>query len=139
MHSNVEILSAVVAKWLQPLVATIAASKIDKIPFLANIESKIKSTGWVRPDWSITSELSPFMPSMAQTFIEPALRSAMGNIADDQIPAFAFGLVDTAIENGSLEILDGNVKFDRDDLQRLRRLLELNLPLPAQPYQVKED
>lgn len=139
MHSNVEILSAVVAKWLQPLVATIAASKIDKIPFLANIESKIKSTGWVRSDWSITSELSPFMPSVAQTFIEPALRNAMGNIADDQIPAFAFGLVDTAIENGSLEILDGNVKFDRDDLQRLRRLLELNLPLPAQPYQVKED
>lgn len=139
MHSNVEILSAVVAKWLQPLVATIAASKIDKIPFLANIESKIKSTGWVRSDWSITSELSPFMPSMAQTFIEPALRNAMGNIADDQIPAFAFGLVDAAIENGSLEILDGNVKFDRDDLQRLRRLLELNLPLPAQPYQVKED
>lgn len=139
MHSNVEILSAVVAKWLQPLVATIAASKIDKIPFLANIESKIKSTGWVRPDWSITSELSPFMPSMAQTFIEPALRNAMGNIADDQIPAFAFGLVDTAIENGSLEILDGNVKFDRDDLQRLRRLLEFNLPLPAKPYQVKED
>lgn len=139
MHSNVEILSAVVAKWLQPLVATIATSKIDKIPFLANIESKIKSTGWVRSDWSITSELSPFMPSMAQTFIEPALRNAMGNIADDQIPAFAFGLVDTAIENGSLEILDGNVKFDRDDLQRLRRLLELNLPLPAKPYQVKED
>lgn len=139
MHSNVEILSAVVAKWLQPLVATIAASKIDKIPFLANIESKIKSTGWVRSDWSITSELSPFMPSMAQTFIEPALRNAMGNIADDQIPAFAFGLVDTAIENGSLEILDGNVKFDRDDLQHLRRLLELNLPLPAKPYQVKED
>ncbi len=139
MHSNVEILSAVVAKWLQPLVATIAASKIDKIPFLANIESKIKSTGWVRPDWSITSELSPFIPSVAQTFIEPALRNAMGNIADDQIPAFAFGLVDTAIENGSLEILDGNVKFDRDDLQRLRRLLELNLPLPAQLYQVKED
>lgn len=139
MHSNVEILSAVVAKWLQPLVATIAASKIDKIPFLANIESKIKSTGWVRSDWSITSELSPFMPSVAQTFIEPALRNAMGNIADDQIPAFAFGLVDTAIENGSLDILDGNVKFDRDDLQRLRRLLELNLPLPAKPYQVKED
>jgi len=139
MHSNVEILSAVVAKWLQPLVATIAASKIDKIPFLVNIESKIKATGWVRPDWSITSELSPFMPSVAQTFIEPALRNAMGNIADDQIPAFAFGLVDTAIEHGSLEILDGNVKFDRDDLQRLRRLLELNLPLPAQPYQVKED
>ena len=139
MHSNVEILSAVVAKWLQPLVATIAASKIDKIPFLANIESKIKSTGWVCPDWSITSELSPFMPSVAQIFIEPALRNAMGNIADDQIPAFAFGLVNTAIENGSLEILDGNVKFDRDDLQRLRRLLELNLPLPAQPYQVKED
>lgn len=139
MHSNVDILSAVVAKWLQPLVATIAASKIDKIPFLANIESKIKSTGWVRPDWSITSELSPFMPSMAQTFIEPALRNVMGNIADDQIPAFAFGLVDAAIENGSLEILDGNVKFDRDDLQRLRRLLELNLPLPAKPYQVKED
>lgn len=24
-------------------------------------------------------------------------------------------------------------------LQRLRRMLELNLPLPAQPYQVKED
>lgn len=93
----------------------------------------------MRSDWSITSELSPFMPSMAQTFIEPALRNAMGNIADDQIPAFAFGLVDTAIENGSLEILDGNVKFDRDDLQRLRRLLELNLPLPAKPYQVKED
>ena len=139
MHSNVEILSAVVAKWLQPLVATIAASKIDTIPFLANIESKIKSTGWVRPDWSVASELSPFVPSVTQTLIQPALRNAIGNIADDQIPAFAFGIVDAAIEHGSLEILDGNVKFDRDDLQRLRRLLELNLPLPAQPYQVKEE
>ena len=85
------------------------------------------------------SELSPFMPSVSQAMIKPALLNALSGVSDDQVPAFAFGIVDTAIEKGSLEILDGNVKFNKEDLLQLRRLLELNLPLPTESYKVKEE
>ena len=139
MYSNVEILSAVIAKWVQPLITSIATANMSKIPFIGNIEAKIKATGWVSPNWNIVSELSPFMPSVSQAMILPALSNALSGVSDDQIPAFAYGIVDTAIENGSLEILDGNVKFSKEDLQQLRRLLELNLPLPTESYKVKEE
>ncbi len=139
MHSNVEILSAVVAKWLQPLIADVAASKLAGIPFISNIEARIKASGWVRQSWHITSELQPFIPSVANALIQPAIVRATTDLADEQIPTFAFGIVDAAIANGSLSILDGNIKFSAEDLQQLRHLLENNLPLPAKPYQVKED
>ena len=139
MYSNVEILSAVIAHWIQPLVTSIAAANMNKIPFIGNIEAKIKASGWVSQKWNIASELSPFMPSVSQAMIKPALLNALSGISDDQVPAFAYGIVDTAIEKGYLEILDGNVKFDKDDLLKLRRLLELNLPLPTESYKVKEE
>jgi hypothetical protein len=112
---------------------------MNKIPFIGNIEAKIKASGWVSPKWNIASELSPFMPSVSQAMIQPALSNALSGISDDQVPAFAFGIVDAAIEKGSLEILDGNVKFNKEDLIQLRRLLELNLPLPTESYKVKEE
>jgi hypothetical protein len=139
MYSNVEILSAVIARWIQPLVTSIAAANMNKIPFIGNIEAKIKASGWVSPNWNIANELSPFMPSVSQAMIKPALLNALSGISDDQVPAFAYGIVDTAIERGSLEILDGNVKFNKEDLLQLRRLLELNLPLPTESYKVKEE
>ena len=139
MYSNVEILSAVIAKWIQPLITSIATANMSKIPFIGNIEAKIKASGWVSPNWNIANELSPFMPSVSQAMIKPALLNALSGVSDDQVPAFAFGIVDTAIEKGSLEILDGNVKFNKEDLLQLRRLLELNLPLPTESYKVKEE
>lgn len=139
MYSNVEILSAVIAKWIQPLVTSIATANMSKIPFIGNIEAKIKASGWVSPNWNIANELSPFMPSVSQAMIKPALLNALSGISDDQVPAFAYGIVDTAIERGSLEIFDGNVKFNKEDLLQLRRLLELNLPLPTESYKVKEE
>ena len=139
MYSNVEILSAVIAHWVQPLVTSIAAANMNKIPFIGNIEAKIKASGWVSSKWNIASELSPFMPSVSQAMIKPALLNALSGVSDDQVPAFAYGIVDTAIERGSLEILDGNVKFSKEDLLQLRRLLELNLPLPTESYKVKEE
>ena len=139
MYSNVEILSAVIAKWVQPLITSIATANLSKIPFVGNIEAKIKASGWVSPNWNIANELSPFMPSVSQAMIKPALLNALSGISDDQVPAFAYGIVDTAIERGSLEILDGNVKFNKEDLLQLRRLLELNLPLPTESYKVKEE
>lgn len=139
MYSNVEILSAVVAKWIQPLVTSIAAANMNKIPFIGNIEAKIKASGWVSPKWNIASELAPFMPSVSTAMILPAINKALEGISDDQVPTFAFNIVDAAIEKGSLEILDGNVKFNKEDLIQLRRLLELNLPLPTESYKVKEE
>ena len=139
MYSNVEILSAVIAKWIQPLITSIATANMSKMPFIGNIEAKIKASGWVSPNWNIANELSPFMPSVSQALIKPALLNALSGVSDDQVPAFAYGIVDTAIEKGSLEILDGNVKFDKNDLLQLRRLLELNLPLPTESYKVKEE
>ena len=139
MYSNVEILSAVIAHWIQPLVTSIAAANMNKIPFIGNIEAKIKASGWVSQKWNIASELSPFMPSVSQAMIKPALLNALSGVSDEQVPAFAFGIVDTAIEQGCLELFDGNLKFNKEDLLQLRRLLELNLPLPTESYKVKEE
>lgn len=41
----------------------------------------------------------------------------------------AHGLVDKAIQNGGLELMEGRLKFDMNDLRELKNLLDYNLPL----------
>ena len=50
-------------------------------------------------------------------------------VDDSSLPAMAHGIVDKAIENGELSLAEGFITFEEADLKRLKRLLELNLPL----------
>ncbi len=113
---------------------------MSSIPGIANIETKIRSTGWVTPQWSLGAELSPYMTGIASGLVAPLLNQYLSNVPDDAVPAVAHNVVDTALANGKMSLLDGNIAFDSQDLQRLKRLLNANLPKQIiNTYQVKED
>ena len=138
--SNREILAAVLVKWAEPLLSTLAGSTLINIPAISSLENKIRSTGWVSPQWSIGSELSPFVGSVVTAVAAPMLSQYLSNVPDEAIPAMAHGIVDKAIANGELSILEGNVRFDKDDLLKLKRLLNANLrPQVNEPINLNEE
>lgn len=138
-YTNSQKLAAVLNVWMQPIVQQLAGSRLSGMPFLSAVENKIRSTGWVRPSWSIASELSPFIQSITGPMVEPLLDSYLSKIPDSAIPQMAHAIVDKAIENNGLTLFDGNVTFERSDLEQLKRLLEYNLPVASgrQRYNVK--
>lgn len=138
-YTNSQKLAAVLNVWMQPIVQQLAGSRLSGMPFLSALENKIRSTGWVRPSWSIASELYPFIRSITGPMVEPLLDSYLSKIPDSAIPQMAHAIVDKAIENNGLTLFDGNVTFERSDLEQLKRLLEYNLPVASggQRYNVK--
>ena len=139
-YTNREILSAVITTWAEPLIGMLANGKLSQIPVLANIESKVRSTGWVSGNWNIGAELAPFMSGLVNTLVQPLLSQYLSSIPDDAIPNMAHSIVDTALEKGELSLLEGNITFDKDDLQCLKRLLNANLPsTKIKPIKLKED
>ena len=137
-YTNSQILSAVLANYIQPLVSQLSSSYIKKIPALGMIENKVKSWGLTSPNWSLADELSPFTKVLSSNMIEPMISKYLSNIPDESIPMLAHSIVDKAVENGELRVLDGYITLDSDDLKRLKDLLNWNLPLDnKEAYQVK--
>lgn len=137
-YTNAQILAAVINRWAAPLITSIIESSVSQMPFIANLESKVRSTGWVSGNWSITRELTPLMGNMTSVIVEPMLTQYIGNIPDAAIPQVAHTFVDNALRNGKLELMEGKVTFEKDDLELLKRLLNLNLPVSlGQGYEVK--
>lgn len=134
MYRNADILSAVLNKWAQPLIGTFLNSHIQSMPFVQGIQNKIRNMGWVSPNWSLFSELSPLMESVTGNIVAPMISKYISQIDDASIPKMAHGIVDNAIKNGELSLFEGKVVFEESDLKQLKRLLELNLP-----YNPEED
>lgn len=82
--------------------------------------------------------MAPFMQTITGTMLEPVINGYLSNIPDDAIPEMAHAIVDQAITNGGWTFFDGNLTFDKEDMESLKHLLDYNLPL-AKPekYQVK--
>lgn len=137
MYSNREILSAVLVKWAQPAIAEFVGGKMGTIPFVANIETKLRSTGWVSPMWSLGAEVSPLIGNVAAPIIEPMLSKYLEGIPDEAIPQMAHSIVENAVKQGSLSLFEGKIEFEREDLEELLTLLRYNLPYKkAEGYQV---
>ena len=132
MYSNSQILAAVVSQWMQPLVGSFVTSKIGNIPFLGAAENWVKNLGIVSPNYSIMKDLMPIIGGASDVIIVPMLNKYLSMVDDASLPAMAHGIVDKAIENGELSFAEGYLTFEEADLKRLKRLLELNLPLPAE-------
>lgn len=138
MYSNAQILTAVLNKWMQPVVQQFASSKMASLPLIGAINNKVRSTGWVSPQWDITAELSPIIEPITNNIMQPLLGSYISRIPDSAIPQMAHGIVDAAIERGELELFEGKVIFEEPDLQELKKLLDYNLPLKKDDiYEVK--
>jgi hypothetical protein len=128
MATNAKILSAVLNRWAQPLVGTFIGSHVQSIPFVQGLQNKIRSMGWVSPNWSIMAELSPLMESVTGNVIAPMIERYLVGIDDSSIPKMAHSIVDDALKNGELVLFEGKITFEESDLKQLKRLLELNLP-----------
>ena len=132
MYTKSQILSAVVSQWMQPLIGSFVTSKMGSIPFLGAAENWIKNLGIVSPNYSIIKDLMPIIGGASDVIVVPMLNKYLSMVDDASLPAMAHGIVDKAIENGELTLAEGYITFEEADLKRLKRLLELNLPLPAE-------
>lgn len=128
-YSNSDILAAILNKFLQPIVVQFAQAKMSAFPFVQTIENKVKASGWVSSNWSLTQELSPLIEPISGSLVKPMIRQYLSSVPDDAIPEMAHGLVDKAIQNGGLNLMEGRLKFDTSDLQELKNLLNYNLPI----------
>ena len=138
MWSNRQILAAVLNKWLQPALNQMAGTKLMQLPFLANIEAKVKSTGWVSPMWSMANEVAPLLSGVTTQLVEPMISQYLHGIPDEAIPKMAHQLVENAIKQGQLSLFEGNVVFELCDLEELQKLLKYNLPIKEEEcYKVK--
>lgn len=138
MFANRQILAAVLNKWMQPALAQLAGAKLMRLPFLANIEAKIKSTGWVSPMWSMANEVAPLLGGVTTQLVEPMINQYLQGIPDQAIPKMAHQLVENAMKQGQLSLFEGNVVFELCDLEELHKLLKYNLPIKEEEcYQVK--
>lgn len=129
VHSNSDILAAVLTRWAQPAIQSVASTKLMTLPAMANIEAKIKSTGWVSPMWSLGREIAPVIGGVGEQLVQPFLADYLRRIPDGAIPSMAHSLVENAIKQGQLSLLEGNVIFEYNDLVELQKLLRYNLPI----------
>lgn len=137
-YSNSQILSAVLNRWLQPVVLQLSQAKMSSFPFIQALENKAKSTGWVSPNWSLANELSPLIEPITNSIMQPMLNKYLSTVPDEAIPAMAHNIVDKALADGKLEIMEGRLIFDKEDLTELKKLLNFNLPISnLSEYQVK--
>lgn len=137
MYSNREILSAVLVKWAQPALQEFLGGKMSTLPFVGNIEQKLRSSGWVSPMWSLGAEISPLIGNVAAPIIEPMLSKYLEGIPDEVIPQMAHTLIENAVKQGGLSLFEGKVEFEKEDLEELLTLLRYNLPYKkAMGYQV---
>lgn len=128
-YTNSQKLAAVLNAWMQPVIQQVVESRLSGMPFLSAIENKIRSTGWVRPSWSLGVEMAPFLQPITGAMVEPLLDSYLSKIPDTAIPQLAHSIVDKAIENNGMTLFDGNLTFERGDLEHLKKLLDYNLPV----------
>lgn len=84
--------------------------------------------GWVSPNWSLYSELSPIMESVTGNILTPFISKYVSQIDDSLIPKMAHSIVDNAIKNGELALFEDKIIFEEADLKKLKKLLDLNLP-----------
>lgn len=131
MATNAAILGAVLNKWAQPLIGTFLNSHIQNVPFVQGIQNKVRSLGWVSPRWTLLGELSPLLESVTGNVVAPIIEKYVSGIDDASIPQMAHAIIDDALKKGELVLFEGKVVFEENDLRKLKRLLELNLPYNA--------
>lgn len=130
MHSNREILGAVLAKWLEPMASgLLTQTMLAGTPLVKALDAKIKSTGWVSQNWSIINEVEPLIGDASSALIAPMITEMLQQVPEEAIPGVAKATVSRAMQMGELSLFEGKVTFDCNDLQRLSRLLELNMPV----------
>ena len=96
--------------------------------------------GWVSPKWTLLGEVSPLIESVTGNLVAPMIERYLAGLNDEAIPGMVHKIIDDAIKNGELILFEGKIVFEREDLQQLKRLLDLNLPYdPNEEVDIKTE
>lgn len=126
--SNKEILTAILIEWMKPVLPAMLESKVRNIPVLSMFENWVKKTGIAPANWTVMQDIAPLIQRAAYDIIAPIVEAKMKGLPDEALPQMAHGIVDAAIENGGMQLLGGNITFDKEDMQELKNYLNYNLP-----------
>ena len=144
MHSNKQILSAVVSSWAKPIVDAVLMTKLGELGPIAAASEWVKKYFPVPENYSIVNDLSFLAIPAMEIAIEPAVSNAVSKlgVSDEQIPAYAAKIADAlmaeAEKNGSVTLFN-KIVLEKSDFERLKTLLEKNLPFEcSEPYKVIE-
>lgn len=130
--TNAQILSAVLAKWIEPIVPALANTAINGMSSnLLPLEKFMKNWGLVRNEWSVAQEIQSLLSVGSSNMMRPFIESAVSKIPDKMIPSIAHNYVDNAIAKGSLALFDERIVLEREDLVELKKYLDCNLPYSA--------
>lgn len=134
MYSNIEILTAVIVTWAKPMVDEIVANRLGKIEPVITANEWVKKYFPVGKNYSIVNDLSflavPASEMVVGNFVRNGLEKL--NVKDQDIPAYAARLVDSLIEQAEKKgcvSLFNTVELEKSDLEKLRYLLNKNLPV----------
>jgi len=134
MYSNAEILTAVIVTWVKPMVDAIVANQLGQFQFITAANEWVKKYFPVANNYSIVNDLSFLAVPATKMAIEPRVRNAIATlgISDADIPAYAAELVNSLIAKAKKDgkvTLFNTVELDQSDFDKLRHLLEKNLPV----------
>ena len=80
------------------------------------------------------------MESVTGNIIAPMIERYVSGLDDAAIPKMVHAVVDDALKSGELSLFEGKVVFERSDLEQLKRLLVLNMPLnPDEEVTIKTE
>lgn len=130
MFTNAQILTKIIIKFIEPVYPAIMSSMMSKASWMAPAENVLKKIGIVTPNYSLAQELSAGIGSIGgDVLIRPLLEAQLSKLPDEAIPAIFHALADKGIAAGHVELLDGYVKLDENDLREFKKYLDYNLPI----------
>ena len=127
-------LAHVLNKWGQPFIQYFIGGNIGNMPFVQAIQNKVISMGFVSPNWNLLKEISPLIEGVSGSMVIPFINSYLSKIDDASIPQMAHDIVDKAIKDGHLTLLEGKIEIEREDLEELKKYLNWNLPIEESEY-----
>lgn len=142
MHSNAEILTAVLTHWLQPMSEAVASRLLGNK--LGGINEWAKKLFPLPSNYSITQELNFLITPTMNAMLGPTVNRllASSGIEDSAIPQFAHNLAKSmrqeAETKGRITVFDTFI-LSSTDVATLQDLLAKNLPITAtaDEYQVQ--
>lgn len=144
MYSNRQILSAVLANWAKPLIDEVLVSRLGSLQQVAAANEWVKKYFPVAKNYSIVKELAFLAVPATEIIIEPIVGKAIDKIgiADEQIPAYATKIVDALLDEADKKkkvTLFNTIELEKSDFEKLKSLLEKNLPFEeTETYKVIE-
>ena len=134
MYSNVEILTAVLVTWAKPMVDEIVENRLGSLQPVAAASEWIKKYFPVPNNYTIVRDLSFLAMPAFEIMVGNFVRTGLGklDIKDPDIPAYANKIVNSLIEQandkGCISLFN-TVEIEKGDLEKLRYLLQKNLPV----------